>query len=206
MPVSLPSLVTPVLHLHQHRVAAAVHVEHFLAREADLHRPAEHQRRLAHHELVAARIALAAEAAAVRRGDDADLRRRHLQHARELAVQVVRILRAGREQQLAVAVERRRARPAAPSAGACCPRRRTGPRRRGPISPAPPRRRRTRRTGCGGCCPARRSRGCAARDCARPSSGEATVASGRYFTSISSSASTAVCSSSAITAATGSPT
>ncbi|MDH5211189.1 MAG: hypothetical protein OEW96_05885, partial [Betaproteobacteria bacterium] len=92
--------------LHQHRVAAAVLVEHLFARQADLHRPAEHERGLGHHELVVARVALAAEAAAVRRGDDADLRRRHRQHARELAVQVMRVLRAGLQQELAVAFDR----------------------------------------------------------------------------------------------------
>ena len=52
------------------------------------------------------RIALAAEAAAVVAGDDADVRGRHLQHARQLAMQVVRILRARPERQLAVALDR----------------------------------------------------------------------------------------------------
>ncbi len=91
---------------HQHRVAPAVLVEHLLAREADLHRAAEDQRRLADHELVVAGIALAAEAASVGHRDNADVRRRHLQHARELAVQVVRVLRAALDHQLAVALDR----------------------------------------------------------------------------------------------------
>ena len=52
-------------------------VEHLLAIEADLHRPIEHQRRLGDDDLVVERIALAAEAAAVGRGDHADVRRRH---------------------------------------------------------------------------------------------------------------------------------
>jgi hypothetical protein len=91
---------------HQHRVPAAVLVEHFLARQADLHRPAEHERRLGHDELVVAGIAFAAEAAAVRRRDDADVRRRRLQHARELPVQIVRVLRARLHQELAVALDR----------------------------------------------------------------------------------------------------
>ena len=62
--------------LHQHRVAAAVAVEDLFARERDLHRPPEEQRRLGGDDLVVERIGLAAEAAAVGRGDDADLRGR----------------------------------------------------------------------------------------------------------------------------------
>ena len=162
-------------HLHQHRVPAAVLVEHLFARQADFHRAAQHQRRLGDHHLVVGRIALAAEAAAVGRGDDADLRRGHLQHARQLPVQVVRVLRARADQQLAVALHRGERRLLLPSAGACCPGRRRRPRRRGRTAPAPRPRRRTRRTGCGGCCPARRSRGSGVRDSARASSGSLIV-------------------------------
>ena len=78
--------------LHQHRVAAAVHVEHLLAREADLHRAAEHQGRLGGDQLVVADVALAAEAAAIGCRDHADLRRGKPQHAGERAVDVVRHL------------------------------------------------------------------------------------------------------------------
>ena len=76
-------------------MTAAVHIEHFLAREADLHRPAEHERRFGYDELVAARIAFAAERTAVRRGNDAHLMLGHLKDASELSLQVVRVLRAG---------------------------------------------------------------------------------------------------------------
>ncbi len=89
---------------HQHRVPAVVQVEHFFARQADFHRPAEHQRRFGHHYFMIRRIALAAEAAAVVAGDHADVRRRHLQRPRQLAMQIVRILRARPEGELAVAV------------------------------------------------------------------------------------------------------
>ena len=79
--------------LHQHRMAAAVHIEDFLAVEADLHRPAEQHRGFRRHHLVIAHVALAAEAAAIGRCDDPDVRGRHLQHAREATVHVVRHLR-----------------------------------------------------------------------------------------------------------------
>ncbi len=72
-----PSLRHAGAEPHQHGMAAAMAVEHLLAREADLHRPVEQQRRLRDDDLVVERIALAAEAAAVRRGDHADVRRRH---------------------------------------------------------------------------------------------------------------------------------
>jgi hypothetical protein len=54
-------------------MAAAVHVEHFLAVEADLDRAAEHHRGLGDRHLVVADVALAAEAAAVRGCDDSYL-------------------------------------------------------------------------------------------------------------------------------------
>jgi hypothetical protein len=69
--------------LHQHRVPAAMHVEHFLAIQADLHRPAKNERRLRTDDLVVADVGLAAEAAAVRARDHADVRGRNSQHARK---------------------------------------------------------------------------------------------------------------------------
>src|SRR5690349_5290272 len=93
--------------LHQHRMPPAMHVEHFLAVQADFYRPPEHERRLGRCELVIADVGLAAEAAAVRRRDDADARRRDLQYARERAMYVVRHLRRRPERQLAVRIERR---------------------------------------------------------------------------------------------------
>ena len=92
-------------HLHQHRVAAAVAVEDLLAREADLDGPAGDARELGDDDLVVEGVGLAAEAAAVGRRDDADLRGRHLEHLRERAVHVVRRLRRGPERQLSVGAE-----------------------------------------------------------------------------------------------------
>ena len=82
-------------------------VEDLFAREADLHRAVEQQRRLRDDDLVVERIALAAEAAAVRRRDDADVGGRHGQRLGERAVDVVRRLRRGPEHELAVGILRR---------------------------------------------------------------------------------------------------
>ena len=92
------------LERHQHRMPSAVAVEDLLAGQADLHRPVEHQRRFGDDHLVVERIALAAEAAAVRRRDDADVRRRHRQRPGECAMHVVRRLRARPQHQLAVGI------------------------------------------------------------------------------------------------------
>ena len=81
------------LQVHQHRVAAAMAVEDFLAGQRRLARPPESQRQLGDHHLVAEGIALAAESAAIRAGDHADSRRRQTQHLRQRAVHVVRSLR-----------------------------------------------------------------------------------------------------------------
>ena len=139
----VPSFFTPVLKSHQHRMASAMAVEHLLAGEADLHRAIEHQRRLGDRDLVIEGIALAAEAAAVRRRDHADVRGRHRERFGERAMDVVRRLRARPQHELAVRIASRRPPRAARSGGACCPHRRKCPRRRGP-----PRRSRcpTRRT------------------------------------------------------------
>ena len=95
---------------HQHRMATAMAIEHLFAVEADLHRPIEQQGRFGDDDLVVERIALAAEAAAVGRGDDADVRRRHRQRLGEGAVQVVRRLRARVDHELAVRVLQRHGR------------------------------------------------------------------------------------------------
>ena len=169
-------------------MAAAVAVEHLLARQADLHRPVEQHRRLGDDDLVVERIALAAEAAAVRRRDHADVRRRHLERLRERAVHVVRRLRARPEHQLAVGILQRRPPRAARSAGACCPRRRTCPRRRGRRRRAPRRRRRTAATTSLWMLPSSPYSWMRGSGCARLSSGDANVRSGSYSTSIRSSA------------------
>ncbi len=81
------------LHPHQHRMAAAVAVEDLLAGERDLRRPAELQGHRRADDLVAERIALAAEAAAVGRRHDTNARGREAQHLGQCAVKVMRRLR-----------------------------------------------------------------------------------------------------------------
>ena len=90
---------------HQHRMPAPVHVEHLLARQADLDRPPERQRGLQHDRLVVADVGLAAEAPAVRARDDAQVRLGHPQHARHLPVHVMRDLCRRPERELALAVD-----------------------------------------------------------------------------------------------------
>src|SRR5256712_854615 len=84
---------------HLHRVAPAVRVEDLFPVERELHRAARAQREERRRELVRERVALAAEGAAVRRGDDADPRARQAEHLLELAVQVVGDLRRGPERE-----------------------------------------------------------------------------------------------------------
>ncbi len=95
---------------HQHRMPPAVRVEHLLARQRDLHRPAGHQGRLGRHDLVVEGIALAAEAAAVGRRDHPDAVRRQVERARHLPVQVVRRLRGRPQRQPPVGIQGRDAR------------------------------------------------------------------------------------------------
>ena len=75
--------VKPVLTSISDRVAAAVGVEDLLARERDLHRAVGDDRELGRGELVREEVALAAEAAADRRRDHADVARRQLEHLRQ---------------------------------------------------------------------------------------------------------------------------
>ena len=81
-------------------MAATVTVENFFAREADLDGPVQQERGLGHDNFVIKRIALAAKTSAIRRGDHANVRRRHLQNLGERAVKVVRRLRTGPDGQL----------------------------------------------------------------------------------------------------------
>src|SRR5437667_9800664 len=85
-------------------MTAAMAVEHFLAREADLDGPVEQPRGLADHDFMIERVALAAEAAAVGRRNDADVRCRHVERLSERAMNVVRGLRARPQNQLAVGI------------------------------------------------------------------------------------------------------
>src|SRR5688572_19873061 len=70
----------------------AVRVENFFARVQDLHRPARFLREQRDAKLEIERLRLAAERAADRGLDDADAGDVEIEHARELAVQVVRHL------------------------------------------------------------------------------------------------------------------
>ncbi len=92
---------------HQYWMATAVAVEYFLAREADLHGPIEHQGGLTDDQFVVERIALSAEPAPVWRRDDADMCRGHRERFGQRAMNVVRCLGAGPQHQLAVLVLRR---------------------------------------------------------------------------------------------------
>ena len=87
---------------HQHRVAPAVHVEHFLAGESDLHGPARELGELARRDLVGERVELAAESAAHRRRHHPDMRLRHVEDLAEEAMDVVRRLRGRPQGELAV--------------------------------------------------------------------------------------------------------
>ncbi len=85
-------------------------VEDLFAREADLHRAARQEGQLGDDDLVIERVALPAEAAAVRAGHDPDSRRGHAEDLGERAVEVVRRLRRGTDRQPAVGLGNREAR------------------------------------------------------------------------------------------------
>src|SRR5438128_1367010 len=86
-------------------MASAVAVEDLFARQSDFDGPLRQHRELGDDYLVVEGVALAAEAAAVGRGDDAYVRRRHLKSFGERAVDVVRRLRGSPERELVVGVE-----------------------------------------------------------------------------------------------------
>ncbi len=102
MPVIAPSFVKPVLIHISTGMPAAVDVEDLLARQRELDRPPGELGELARGDLVGERIELAAEAAADRRRDHADVRRGHVEDLGEQAVHVVRRLGRGPERELAV--------------------------------------------------------------------------------------------------------
>ena len=93
------------LDVHQHRMAAAMAIENFFARERHLHRASGHHRKFANDDFVIERIALAAKAAAVWRGNDANVAGRQLQNFRQRAMNVVWRLRRTPERQLVVRIE-----------------------------------------------------------------------------------------------------
>ena len=81
---------------------AAMAVEDFFTGERDLHRSPGFHRELGDDHLVVEWIALATEAATVGAGNDAHLRRRHLEHFCHRTVDVVRCLRRRPQRHLAV--------------------------------------------------------------------------------------------------------
>ena len=89
-------------HPHERRMASAVAIKDLLAGERDLHGPPGEHREFRHDDLVAERVALAPEAAAVGRGDDTNLGGGELEHLSERAVHVVRRLGRAPQSELAV--------------------------------------------------------------------------------------------------------
>ena len=75
-------------------MAAAVTIENFLTRQANLHRPIQQQRCFGHYDFMIEGIALTAEASAIGRGAYPNMCRRHFQDLRESTVEVMRRLRA----------------------------------------------------------------------------------------------------------------
>src|SRR3989338_1693410 len=86
-------------------MAPAVAVENLFARETNLDRAARHHRQLRDDDLMLEGIALASEAAAARRGDDADVAGRKPQHLGQRAMEIVGVLRGTPQRQLAVGTE-----------------------------------------------------------------------------------------------------
>ncbi len=92
------------LEIHQDRMAAAVTVEDLFARQADFYGTVEQERGFRDDDFVIEGIAFAAEAAAVRRGDNPNVRGRHLQDFGESAMEIVGSLRAGPDSEFAVGI------------------------------------------------------------------------------------------------------
>src|SRR5450759_5515705 len=84
----------PHLHAEPLRMAAARHIELFLARELDLHRASRGQRQGA-ADVLQQHLLLAAKTAADARLDDAHAAHRNLENHRYLAAGVIRHLCAG---------------------------------------------------------------------------------------------------------------
>src|SRR5579863_274952 len=89
---------------HEDWMSAAMAIEDLLAREGEFHGPVEKERSLRRDDLMAERVALAAEPAAVGRRDYSDVRGRHRQDLGEGEVDVVRGLCGGIDDQLAVRI------------------------------------------------------------------------------------------------------
>src|SRR5690606_998904 len=91
--------------LHLHRVPATMRVEHFLARVQDLYGSSALARERGNAELEIERLTLAAECTADCGLHDADTCDIQVEHACELAMQVVRHLRRTPDGQLAGRIE-----------------------------------------------------------------------------------------------------
>ena len=89
---------------HQDRMAAAVTIKNFFSRQADFDGPVEHESGFGYNDFVIERIAFSAEAAAVGRGDYANMRSGHFQNFGERAMEIMRRLRAGPNRQLAIRI------------------------------------------------------------------------------------------------------
>src|SRR6266852_843959 len=89
---------------HQHRVAPAVAIKNFLARQTNFHWAVQQKRGLRDDNFMIEGIALPAKSSAVGRGDHANVRGRHFQHLGQRAVKVMRSLRAGPNGQLSIGI------------------------------------------------------------------------------------------------------
>src|SRR5438067_4221258 len=76
------------LHVHQSRMATTMAIENFFARQSALHRTAGDHCQLANDDFMIERIALAAKAAAVRRGDHANVTGWNAKNFRQSAMNV----------------------------------------------------------------------------------------------------------------------
>src|SRR6202035_236527 len=85
-------------------MAAAMTIKNLFACQANLDGPIEHESGFCYNDFVIERIAFPAEAAAVRRGDHANMRGRHFQHFGERTMKVMRGLRAGPNSQFAIGI------------------------------------------------------------------------------------------------------
>ncbi len=89
---------------HQNWMTATVTIKDFLARQADLDGPVEHESGLGDDDFVMERIAFTTETAAVGRGDHPNMCGRHFQYLGERAMEIMRSLRAGPDGQLAIGI------------------------------------------------------------------------------------------------------
>src|SRR6267378_2380131 len=88
------------LEFHQDGMTAAVTIKNFLACETNLDGAIQQKRGFGHDDFVIERVALPAEASAIGRGADANMRGRHLQDFGESAMKVVRGLGARPDRKL----------------------------------------------------------------------------------------------------------